>query len=85
MQAELQAQAALAADIPLNITARHHDSADLLANLLLKRGPPGNELEAEPVIDHREATRRKRQALATEPADAFALGSWLIGEACFGR
>ena len=42
----------------------------------LKRWPPGHELEAEPVVDHREASRGELHALAVDAAHMLARCRW---------
>src|SRR3546814_17930314 len=52
----------------------------MLPEVPIKRRPPGNELEAKPVVDHREAPRSERHAFAIDAADMFAIRRGLMRE-----
>ena len=68
-----ETQSAFSAEAPVHSAARRHDTGHLSAEVLLQRRPPGDELEAEPVIDHCEAARGERDALALDAGDMLAL------------
>src|SRR3546814_4464787 len=53
----------------------------MLPEVPIERRAPRNELEAKPVVDHREAPRRKRHALAIDAGDMFAIRRGLMREA----
>ena len=55
-------------------------AADLTAELLFQRRPPGHELEPHAIVDHGEAAGRKRDSLAIDARDLLALSRWPIGE-----
>src|SRR3546814_13983499 len=57
----------------------------MLAELLLERRRPGHELEAEAVVDHREATGREGETLAIHACDMLACGRLQIRQARVGR
>src|SRR3546814_7575377 len=64
-----------------DLTARSHRAGDMLSEVAIERRAPGNELEAKPVVDHREAPRSERHALAIDAADMFAIRRGLMREA----
>ena len=57
----------------------------MLAEFLLERGPPRHQLKSETIVDHREAARRERDALAIGAGDMFALGGRAMREPGLGR
>src|SRR5690606_5066584 len=54
-QLKLEAEPALAAEIPIDAAAVAGDAGDVAAELLVEGWRPGHELEAEAVVDHGEA------------------------------
>ena len=74
------ADPATAPERPVDRTARSHRAGDMLPEVPIERRTPGNELEAKPVVDHREAPRRERHALAIDAADMFAVRRGLMRE-----
>src|SRR3546814_11448107 len=65
-----QPDAPAAPERPVDGAARRHRSSDMLAKMLVERRAPRNELETEPVVDHRETARGQRDALAVDAAQA---------------
>src|SRR3546814_14519679 len=52
------------AQTPIDPAARFHRTHDMLAQMLVERGPPGNERETQAIVDHCEPARCERDALA---------------------
>src|SRR3546814_10908744 len=52
------------AQTPIDPAARFHRTHDMLAQMLVERGPPGNERETHAIVDHCEPARCERDALA---------------------
>src|SRR3546814_17332881 len=60
----LHAEPAVASEAPVDATGAARHAGDVLADLAFKGWRPRHELEAETVVDHGEAARREREALA---------------------
>src|SRR3546814_4326392 len=61
------------AQTPIDPAARFHRTHDMLAQMLVERGPPGNERETHAIVDHCEPARCERDALAADAGDGIAL------------
>jgi len=72
------------AEIPIDGPAQRHHTADLVAESLLKRWPPGHELKPHPIIDHGEPARSERDALAIDAGNVLALGGRAMGKSGVG-
>src|SRR3546814_7158432 len=48
------------AQTPIDPAARFHRTHDMLAQMLVERGPPGNERETHAIVDHCEPARCER-------------------------
>ena len=81
----LYAQPPLAPELPIYIASRHHHAADLPSKLLLQRRSPGDELEAESIVDHCKAAGCKCDALPVDARDMLAFGGWAMSKPCFCR
>src|SRR3546814_1632640 len=57
------------AQTPIDPAARFHRTHDMLAQMLVERGPPGNERETHAIVDHCEPARCERDALAADAGD----------------
>ena len=79
------AQPPLAPEIPIDGATRRHRARDMLAEFLIERGPPRHQLKSKPIVNHSEATRRQRDAMAIGTSDVFALGGGAMCKAGFGR
>lgn len=69
-----KAQTYLLAKTPTHATARRCDTRNMLAELLLQGRTPRHELEAKPIVDHREPSRGKRDALTVDTRNMLAFG-----------
>src|SRR5207253_4730032 len=49
-----ESESALSTKAPVDPAARQHDAGHMPTELLFQRGAPGHELEAQPIVDHRE-------------------------------
>src|SRR5580692_561724 len=78
-------QSPLAPEGPIHAAAWPHDTVHLLAKLLFECRPPRHQLEAESVVDHGEAARRKRHALAIDAGDMLTVGGGAMREPGVGR
>jgi CheB methylesterase len=67
--------------IPFDAPARSHQTTDFAAEPLLQRRPPRNELEAQAIIDHGEATGSERDSLPIAAGDVLALGRGPVHQA----
>ena len=81
----LQAESALALEIPADATPRRQRARHLLTKLVLQRRPPWHELETKTIVDHGEPPRRERDALAIDAGDVFTFDRRAMGEPCVGR
>src|SRR3546814_18911829 len=61
------------------------DAGDVLVELILERRRPRHELEAEAVVDHRDATGREVEALTIDAGDMLARRSLQMRQARGGR
>src|SRR3546814_10410562 len=61
------------AQTPIDPAARFHRTHDMLAQMLVERGPPGNERETHAIVDHCEPARCERDALAADAGDGIAI------------
>src|SRR3546814_17821084 len=61
------------------------DAGDVLVELILERRRPRHELEAEAVVDHRDATGREVEALTIDAGDMLARRSLQMRQASVGR
>src|SRR3546814_17971962 len=61
------------AQTPIDPAARFHRTHDMLAQMLVERGPPGNERETHDIVDHCEQARCERAALAADAGDGSGL------------
>lgn len=59
--------------------------ADLPSELRVERGLPRDELEAQAIVDHREAPRREGDPLTIDPGDLIAGARWAMRQTCFLR
>ena len=55
----------------------------MLAEFLFERRPPRHQLESKPIVNHREAARHQRHALAIGASDVFAVGGGAMRKAGF--
>src|SRR3546814_4913361 len=69
MRQQSQPKPLAAAERPVDLPARSHGAGDVAAEMRLECGAPGCELEAKPIVDHREASGGKRHPLAIDAAD----------------
>ena len=46
--------------------------------MLFERRPPGHELETQAIVDHREAPRCERDALAVDTDDVLTFGGRVV-------
>ena len=76
----LQSQSAFTPKTPINVSSRRQYTADLLAKSLFQSGSPWHQLETEPIVDHRKATRTQRETLAVDTGDMFALDRRTVGK-----
>src|SRR6056297_2682460 len=76
-----EAQPALAPEAPVDPAAGRHRACDGLAEMAVELRGPGNEREAETIVDHGEAARGEIEALAKRSCDGLALGRLVTGEA----
>src|SRR3546814_16187177 len=60
------------AQTPIDPAARFHRTHDMLAQMLVERGPPGNERDTHAIVDHCEPARCERDALAADAGDGIA-------------
>src|SRR5579863_10517598 len=81
---QLDAQPTLPPKTPINAAGMRHNACDLSPEVLLQSGPPGHQLEAEPIVDHGEPTRSEDDALTIDAGDLLALGRRAVHEARFG-
>ena len=79
------AEIALAADRPFDAASILGGAGDVLAELAFEFAGPGDELEAEAVVDHREAAGREREVLAHCAGDVLASLRLHMRQAGFGR
>ena len=77
----LKTKALLPSEFPTHAACRHR-ARDLLLESVLERRPPGNELESESVLDHREPAGGESDALAIDPCDVLAFGGRMMRESC---
>ena len=77
----LQAESALAPDIPVDATPRCQRAGHVLTKPVLERGPPRDELKPHSVIDHRESAGGQRDALAIDAGDVLAFARMGDGQA----
>src|SRR3546814_4454771 len=62
------------AQTPIDPAARFHRTHDMLAQMLVERGPPGNERETHAIVDHRsEEHTSELQSLMRISYDVFCL------------
>jgi hypothetical protein len=80
----LTAKTTLAREIPVDARWAHH-TRRLLAESLLERRPPGNELESEAILEHREPAGGEDDAPAIDPRDMLAFGGRMMRETCLSR
>ena len=69
----------LPTEVPLYVAARRDHAADLAAELLLQRRPPGHELKPHAIVVHCEAAGRERDPLAVTPGvcpPRYRMGHW---------
>src|SRR5579862_9210596 len=78
----LEFQTAFPTETPCN-AVRRGDTANLLAKMLFERWPPRHQLKPQPVVDHREAPRGERHALAVDAGDRLTLHRRLVASPCF--
>ncbi|CDX39672.1 conserved hypothetical protein [Mesorhizobium plurifarium] len=81
----LKAEPALAGKAPVDAAFAASDAADVLAEMAFERWRPGNELEAEAVVDHGETTGGERQALAIRAGNMVAAGGTVEDLSAVGR
>src|SRR3546814_2616437 len=62
MRQQSQPKPLAAAERPVDLPARSHGAGDVAAEMRLECGAPGCELEAKPIVDHREASGGKRRS-----------------------
>src|SRR3546814_16475196 len=74
MRQQSQPKPLAAAERPVDLPARSHGAGDVAAEMRLECGAPGCELEAKPIVDHREASGGKRPPPAIAAAHVIALG-----------
>src|SRR3546814_18818238 len=80
MRQQSQPKPLAAAERPVDLPARSHGAGDVAAEMRLECGAPGCELEAKPIVDHREASGGKRHPLAIDAAHVIALGCRAVSE-----
>src|SRR5690606_9049792 len=80
-----EAEPALSSKAPVHPAIAAGETRDMAAEMLFERGRPGDELEAEPVIDHGEAARGERETLAVGAGDIVALNRAVERKAGFSR
>ena len=81
----LQAESALAPDIPVDATPRCQRAGHVLTKPVLERGPPRDELKPHPVIDHGESARGECDSLAIDAGDVLAFGGRAMGKPSLSR
>ena len=67
----LKAKTTLAREMPVDARWPDH-TRHLLAESLLERRPPGNELKSHAVVEHREPTGSEDDGPAIDPRDMLA-------------
>src|SRR5215470_7029872 len=72
-----------APELPRDVVTAHH-AEHFAADLSLDNGPPGDEAEVEPVVDHGEAAAGELRGTQQLSAHAVAVLDWLEGEPAFG-
>src|SRR3546814_12436690 len=78
MRQQSQPKPLAAAERPVDLPARSHGAGDVAAEMRLECGAPGCELEAKPILDHREASCGQSHQPAL--ARATATGKAACGE-----
>jgi len=66
---------------PIDSACGHHDARNLPTELLFQCRAPRHELEAEPIIDHRETSGTQCDALTVDSGDVLALCRRVIAQA----
>src|SRR5262245_26033796 len=79
---ETDAESDGATELPGDIAAARH-AHHVAADLLLEYGPPRHQVEAEPVVDHREAAAGELHRTEKLATDRLTLVDGLEGEAAF--
>jgi hypothetical protein len=75
-----ESEPALSTKTPVYSAARQHDAGHLPTELLFQRRAPGHELEAEAIVDHREAPRAQDHPLPVDPSHVLTFRGWPIDE-----
>ena len=78
------AESPLAPEAPIDSTARRHRARHVLPELLLERGSPWHQLEAETIVDHGEPAGRQRDPLPIGAGNVFAVGGGMVRKAGLG-
>lgn len=76
---ELQAQAPVPSECPLDATVIALKTTDMTADVLLEEGLPGHKLKAEPVVDHGEASADETGGAGEAPTHILAGIRWHVG------
>src|SRR5258708_5482650 len=69
---QLQSQPAFPSEFPFDAPTLALDAGDELADAFFENGLPGYQPEAQSVLDHGEASARKRGGTGETAADVFA-------------
>ena len=83
--AALQTEPAVPSQGPLDTSVVALQAGDVLANTLLEEGLLGHELEAEPVLDHCEASADEARDAGQAATDILAGAAWHKGQAAVSR
>ena len=81
----LQAESALAPDIPVDATPRCQRAGHVLTKPVLERGPPRDELKPHSVIDHSEPAGGQGDSLAIDAGDELAFAGRPVGKPSLSR